>query len=105
MKRTFIFLCVAVLLVLSGGGYWIYQQKIDPRISKIKNITSILNTPIDAQNIAFSELHPGKNDFNGTVLELFDIGLMKKEKHETFYVEDLEDCSSGCSTVTDYYFS
>ncbi|HBB44060.1 MAG: hypothetical protein UW27_C0010G0002 [Parcubacteria group bacterium GW2011_GWA1_44_13] len=105
MKRIFIFLCVVVLLVLSGGGYWIYQQKIDPHISKIKNIASILNTPIDAQNIAFSELHPGKNDFNGTVLELFDIGLMKKEKHETFYVEDLEDCSSGCSTVTDYYFS
>src|SRR3990167_6871397 len=101
MSRIFLVVSVVVLLVLSGGSYWLYQQKIDPHISEIKNITSILNKPIDAQNVAFSELRPGKNNFNGTVLELFDIGLMKKEKHETFYVEDLEDCSSGCSTVTD----
>lgn len=107
MKKISIIVVIVILSVIGLWYQYVQRQTVVPQTPKINGVTGGLSshTPINAQNVAFSELRPGINNFNGLILELFDIKSMKKDKSETFYVEGREDCSSGCSTITDYYFS
>lgn len=76
----------------------------------MEDSTFLLATPRDfsifgAQNIAFTNLKPGINNFDGTIFKVFDIETMRKGNSVTLYVEDeTGNCSSGCTVKTDYFF-